>query len=330
MLSETIFLKRGFSGYSFFLKKTKRIHNRKSKSLNYSGLKICSLLIGFVLLFSSCRDLVQSEFPAFTPVPAINSILAADSLFRVHVSLAGRIDSNQLDLIDNAEVELFIDGQFKETLDYTGQGIYSSTTIVEPLKNYVCEVAIPGFQKLSCRQSVPQAATISEIVHINQAGKDPEGFTYPAIKFTFNNNPFEKQYFEVAIKMIKHGYELQPDLTTITDPVLLNEGLPIALFSNELIGGDSYTMTINYLTGSGGSSGTNLYPLLVELRTLSYDYYKYVRQLYLYEKGRSPDFGSGLTAFPLYSNIEGGYGIFAGYSAVVSDTINPNQFSGKK
>jgi len=74
MLSDTIFLKRGFSGYSFFLKKTKRIHNRKSKSLNNSGLKICSLLIGFVLLFSSCRDLVQSEFPAFAPVPAINSI----------------------------------------------------------------------------------------------------------------------------------------------------------------------------------------------------------------------------------------------------------------
>ena len=31
-----------------------------------------------------------------------------------------------------------------------------------------------------------------------------------------------------------------------------------------------------------------------------------------------------ITAFPLFSDVEGGYGIFAGYSSVLSDTIYPH------
>jgi hypothetical protein len=51
----------------------------------------------------------------------------------------------------------------------------------------------------------------------------------------------------------------------------------------------------------------------------------YLKQLYLYETGRYPtDVGNGaVTNFNLYSNIEGAYGIFAGYSIAESDTIFP-------
>ncbi|MBN2521590.1 MAG: DUF4249 domain-containing protein [Bacteroidales bacterium] len=287
-------------------------------------MKFLPILIFSILVLYSCRELVQDEFPYFSPVPTINSILIADSTLKVHVSLAGKIDTNQLVFIDNAEVLLYVNEQFKDTLTYFDKGIYYSSTLVEPLKTYYCEVNIPGYQKVSCSDYLPKPAIISEIVHINQAGKDEEGFTYPAIKFTFNNNPSENLYFEVAIKLIRNRYEKLVELQTITDPVILNEGLPIAVFSNELISGESYSITINYTTGSASSQGTNLYPLILEFRSVSHDYYQYVKQLYLYEKGRYPDnLASSLTAFPLYSNIHGGYGIFAGYSSIQSDTIYP-------
>lgn len=283
-----------------------------------------------ILLFTvSCRELVTDEFPDFTTVPTVNSILIKDSIIKVQVSLAGKLDTNRLALVDNAEVLLYVDGNFRETLTLTDDGMYSSSTVVEPRRNYRCDVSIPGYEPVTCNDAIPMPAAISNIIHIDNAGKDEEGMTYPAVKFTFTNNPSEKQYFEVAIRLIRGRYENVAALKTITDPVLLNEGLPLALFSNESITGSSYSMTINYFTGSassynGGQMQTDLYPVVLEFRSVSQDYYKFVKQKYLYELGRYPEFmAASTTAAPLFSNIKNGYGIFAGYCSVRSDTIYP-------
>lgn len=287
------------------------------------------LLIFFILC--SCRELVKDEFPDFTPVPTVNSILVNGSKLKVQVSLAGKLDTTQLKLVDNAEILLYISGVYTETLTYSKEGIYTSSVIAEKLKTYRCEVNIPGYDTITCCDSIPDPAQISNILHIDKAGKDEEGMTYPAIRFTFENEPSEKLYFEVVIRLIEYGNEQVADLEAITDPVLLNEGLPIALFSNETITDHNYTMTLNYFTGgassiNGGPLQTNLYPLILELRSISSNYYHFVKQKYLYEKGRYPEFMAASTvAFPLYSNISGGYGIFAGYSAFETDTIFPGK-----
>ncbi len=285
-----------------------------------------------LFILYSCRELVKDEFQDFTPVPTVNSILINGSNIKVQVSLAGKLDTNQLVLVDNAEVLLYVDGVYKETLSLSDEGIYSSSIVVEKLKTYRCEVSIPGYKTIICSDSIPETAIISNIFHIDKAGKDEEGMTYPAIKFTFTNDPSEKLYFEVVLRMIQYGHESVANLETITDPVLLNEGLPIALFSNETLKDYNYTMTLNYFTGgamsiNGGPLQTVLYPLILEVRSVSSNYYHFVKQKYLYEKGRYPEFMAASTSvFPLYSNISGGYGIFAGYSTMKSDTIFPDKY----
>jgi hypothetical protein len=294
-------------------------------------MRAYSLLLFSLLTLYSCRELVKDEFPDFQPVPTVNSILVAGELLKVHVSLAGKLDSNKLALVDNASVLLYVNEEYKETLNNINEGIYSSSIVVEPLKTYRCEVSIPGYQTVSCSEALPEPAKISNILHTNKAGIDEEGMTYPAITFTFNNNPDEKQYFEVIIRLIQSGHESAANLGAIIDPIILNEGLPIALFSNDLIKDSTYTMTINYTTGSAGSTNgepvhTNLYPWILALRSVRYYYYQYVKQLYLYEKGRYPEFLAGsITASSLHTNVKGGYGIFAGYSSVQSVKIDPNK-----
>jgi hypothetical protein len=293
-------------------------------------IKLPWLLILLALVLVSCRDLVQDEFPDFNVVPTVNSILVSGYPVNVNISLSGKIDTNQLKLVNDANVLLYVDGDYKETLVRIEEGLYESSTVVEPLKTYRCEVNIPGFQTVLCEDSIPESPILYELVHINIAGKDEEGMTYPAIKFSFKNDPAEKKYFEVVIRLLEYGNEVMPQLEAITDPVLLSEGLPITLFSNELIKDTIYTMTINYFTGgafsrNGDPIRTSLVPLIFELRSVSYSHYQYIRQLYLYNIGRYPDFIAGsITAFPLYSDVEGGYGIFSGYSAVVSDTLYPH------
>jgi hypothetical protein len=282
-----------------------------------------------ILMLSSCRKLVQSDFADFKQVPTVNSFLKADSLLKVHISLASKLDTNELKGLDNAQVKLYVNDTFKELLTSSGNGVFTSTTFVEPSKKYECRVDITGYETVICSNIIPKPSHVRDIVHISVAGKDQEGMTYPAVKFTFSNTKNEKSYYEARIRLIEYGSEQIPDMYNIVDPVLLNEGLPLSVFSNELITDTAYTMTINYFTGSASSSNggpmtTTLYPFILEVRSVSYDYYQFVRQKYLYDTGRFPEFGlSSNQAFQLYSNVQNGYGIFAGYSSVISDTITP-------
>jgi hypothetical protein len=289
----------------------------------------------------SCRELVTDDFPEYPPSPTVNSFLVAGKTIAVNLSMAGKLDSLLLPAINNAEIELFIDGKLTDKLENTGKGNYTSSIVVEPIKTYTCKVIIPEQDTIVCSQTLPEPNPIIKIEHVNIAGRDEEGTTYPAVRITFKNDKSVQKYYEISIRFyVKHhswGDEEEylesrfVQIPTITDPVLLNEGLQIMLFSNELIQDTVYSMTLNYSTGqsssSGGSYRTTLFPFVVELRSITYDYYRYKKQYYLYEQGTWADGLTNTTApSPLYSNIENGYGIFAGYSVFASDTITPEPY----
>lgn len=291
-------------------------------------LTICIFML-IALCFSGCRKLVDYEYQNFIPAPVINSMIKAGEPLTVHISIAAKFKETEITSIDNAMVNLYGDDGFIEQLTLSGNGIYVSETTAEPKIKYQIKVNIPGFSEAVCKAIIPVATSISAIEHISVAGKDTEGVTYPSIKFTFHSIPSEEQYFEARIRLFQPEYEYNAEIINIVDPVLLNEGLPLTVFSNDLITDTVYTMTINYSTASSGSSGGSyymtLFPFILEIRSVSKDYYLFTRQKYLYDTGRFPEFGlSTNTAFPLYSNVENGYGIFIGYSAVVSDTIYPH------
>jgi hypothetical protein len=286
------------------------------------------LLLGICLL--GCRDLVQSEFPDFPPAPVVNSILVAGRPVSVHVSLAHKLSKDSLLGEEDAKVLLFVNGHFEEQLQHTGNGCYKGSTMAVPLFAYECRVTVGGFPEAIARDTLPADPIVTDIRHIRNAGVDNEGVIYPAVQFTFQNDVSKHQYYEALIQLENQGDTQLGRILSPTDPILLAEGLPIAVFSNGHIQTDSYTMTINYTTDSQSSSGdgiwtTRLYPFRLELRAVSRNYYLYAKQLYLYEQGRYPQniIGGVSGAFPLHSNIENGYGIFAGANIYTSETIEP-------
>lgn len=286
-----------------------------------------------MLLLISCRELIEEPFPDFNAVPVLNALLIEGDTLSVNISMAEKLDTMRLGFVDLASVELFVNDQFVEILNYTNEGEYTSTTVIEASKKYTCKVAVPGHETITCEQFVPATPRIINVKHINIAGKNEEGTSFPAIELTFENKPEIRSYYEIAIYLLKESWDSiyfrETYIEAISDPVLLNEGLAMALFSNELITDSVYTMHINYTTGltassNGGPIKTVLFPLLVELRQTTEDYYRYKKQLYLYENGLEADgVLTSMTNNNLYSNIHKAYGIYAAYSAVFTDTITP-------
>lgn len=294
--------------------------------------RIFFLVICFFTLFS-CKIEIQKDNPEFEHKVVVNSFLVVGDTLEVNVSLAEKLDTVPLTFVDNATVDLYVNGEFAEQLIYTSDGTYRSNSVIQSLNEYTCKVNVPGYNEVSCSQLIPQIPSIINIEHINIAGKDEEGTSYPAMKITFANDPVIEKFYDVEIRTIRRFRdELNigiVDIHTIVDPVILNEGTEIALFSNELIEDSSYTLMLNYTTHGASSSGgawrTDIYPFVVELRQVTEDYYRHKKQLYLYDEGLYADgIITSMTSTALFSNVDNGYGIFAGYAATVSDTIYPN------
>lgn len=304
--------------------------------------KIKKVFISLYLLsILSCNELVTDDFPDFESLPTVNSILVEGEPLSVHLSLTGGLDSLPLPTIDNALIKLYTDGVFSEQLIYTEKGIYTSKAIIEYGKEYKCKIIIPDYDTIVCSHVLPVPSPILNIEHINIAGRDEEGEIYSSIKITFKNKPSLPSYYYVGVKSIMNFHSENnlgpkisfsfPLMESVTDPVFLNEGLPIPLFSNEIIEDTIYTITMNerLSTYPSETGKKTVYPYILELHSLTYDYYRYLKQYYLYTEGKYTDIGESISSFPLYSNIENGYGIFAGYSVFVSDTISPEPYVDK-
>lgn len=282
-----------------------------------------------IIFTTSCRELVQSEFSQIEPIPVINAVLIPDSSIHVHISQATSLNTDSIKWLEDASVVFYEDNIYLETLKYKGYGLYRGDSFVKENKSYLCEIDIPEMGFYSCSTHVPVAEKIIDFNLIEQANKHEEGFTYPSLEVLFSNSPNQKKYFDVKIILYQGDYVSEGVILDHTDPVLLNEGFPLSLFSNDIIDDTLYNIIINFTTGSIGSSNgsalkTELYPMIVELRSVNESYYKYAKQLHLYNSGRYPEFSlTSIDAYPLYSNIDNAFGIFTSYSANTTDTIYP-------
>lgn len=237
------------------------------------------------------------------------------------------------------QVELFEDGVFKTQykFDYDTNRTYISPYKPIPGHQYTCKAHIRtqnGEERnLSASTEMPVATPILNVSTKAYAGYDTDGRLYSSIDISFPVVRGAKKYYEILLYRFtrneapilpKDRYQIEflgdlKQLAVITDPVLLQEGLPLAVFSSEHIQDSIYTMHLNFYPDMGYNSSTgeivgNL-RLFVNLRSLSYEYYLYRKSIYLYEQGRfSSGIGSHGNPSQIYSNVKNGYGIVAAFS----------------
>lgn len=303
------------------------------------------------LAYSGCRKQVSNyEYPDFDPQPTLNAVLQEDQPVWAQVSFAQGLDSVHPASCTNAEVLLYVDGQFVERLQHEGDGLYVGETLAEALHEYACKVIIPGFDTLFAQTDMPEKPVVTHVEIMENATVDDEGRPCPAFLVTFRTDPDRNLYYSSNIyadflneyydaethAYLGHSTESGTMNASINtdDPVLLNEGSDQLLFSNEIINDTTYTLKVNAYFSSHGWGGEHYGGIketsgevVVKMHGLSESAYHYMKSQNAFEE---PDAYTNLflgvvTPLNLYSNVENGRGVFAAIAPMTCDTlfINP-------
>jgi hypothetical protein len=301
------------------------------------------LFLFAALVFCSCRKQVSDyDRPDFDPQPTLNAVLQEDQPVWAQVTFAQCLDSVHPAPCTDAEVLLYVDGQFTEKLQHDGKGRYVGETTAEALHKYACKVVIPGYDTLFAQTEMPEKPVVTLVEIMENATVDEEGNPCPAFLVTFKTDPNIKEYYQMNMDALfrndyASGYSFSKGTITSSintdDPVLLNEGSDRLLFSNEIITETDYTLKVNSTFGNhgwgGDHSGTAVRSgyVVVRMHGLSESAYHYMKSQNAFEE---PDAYSNLflgviSPINLYSNVENGRGVFAAIAPMICDTvfINP-------
>ncbi len=300
------------------------------------------ILLLLILVISSCYKEVKIDIPEQNILPVVNSIFQTDSVISLDIRKTQTILENKPTEITDAVVTLFEDGQVREVLEFQGD-LFTSNTIAKVNVEYAIEIEIPGFETVTAKEKLVDfpkvfSSSYSDSVYIGDEG---DLFSQATIEIenTADNDYFELNMFLRILDAEQSEHEedfFNRSIGSIlyfdpilNDIVIQNEGLlsyvpSILVFSDELMPEGKYTLRVNYRPFNSNIYSDNPdadIVLVMKLRKVSKNYYEYKKTLIRHIETQFGDIWDGVgEPVPLFTNIENGYGIFAGYSEV-TDTI---------
>ncbi len=307
-----------------------------------------------VLLLSSCYKQLEIEFPNSEPLIAVSCLFTKDSSFVVNVNQTSSFNDSVSHKITNATCKLFADNQFVENLTHSSDGFYTSPSNYKADYNtvYKIEISSEDLPVVSAINEIPQPVQITNLTKQDSVMFGEDGKYLHQLDITIDDPSEIDNYYEFTIfayykldysnvwwldstelAEIDTSYHIKTVVPQSQDIVLKNEGLldyyPHTFpFSDELFNGQTYTLNINYLLPESTTSYNETqiylitdYQLIVAVRSVSEDYYKYKKKLIIHQENQDSDIWNGIgDPVQMFSNIKNGYGIFAGYTTFI-DTI---------
>lgn len=288
------------------------------------------IIFFFPFLLSSCIKESEIKIPSIKSKLVVNSLFTPDSSFTVYVNHTTKVYDTSKTYIDNATVQLFSNGGLIETIISMGNGLYKSNFYPTANTEYEVKVKANSYDDVEAINYIPQKVQIQDAYWVIK-GTDEYGDPIHETTVIFNDPPDEENYYEVILLQridsshyIYYGnYTEQP----INDPAILAEGdwdyKPTTFFfSDNLFNGKQYSLKIPGGGGSFDNDSTSVNGTYAVLKTVSKEYYlfrKYWTRHY-FNQNNDQHLDDPLTLLflgepiEMYTNVQNGYGIFAGYS----------------
>lgn len=288
------------------------------------------LLIGCTF----CTKIIEIDVPSHEPVLVVNSLFTDGQRIRVHLSKTASAFDYSTPTVENGLVRVFCNDEEIDTLIFNN-GYYYSDVVAQRKEKYSLFVSVPDMESVSSEDIIPEKTLIESYVHRDSIMMDDNNHPVMQLELGFTDKPgpdyyelsiIAEYYVDIDLRRQNVGFKYS------TDPVLVSTGLldyyaESIVFTDELFDGEQTSIKANYwiqtgempLIGEGPEYG---YDLFVSLRSISESYYNYIRKQIIYQYSLESNIFTGLPdPVHMYSNITGGYGIFAGYSSD-NKTIN--------
>lgn len=288
------------------------------------------LLIGCTF----CTKIIEINVPSHEPVLVVNSLFTDGQRIRVHLSKTASAFDYSTPTVENGLVRLFCNDEEIDTLIFNN-GYYYSDVVALRNEKYSLFVSAPEMDDVSSEDSIPEKTMIESYVHRDSIMMDDNNHPVMQLELEFTDKP-GPNFYELSViadyYVAGFNYRHSVGFKYSTDPVLVSTGLldyyaESIVFTDELFDGEQTSIKANYWIQTGEmpliEEGPEYgYILFVSLRSISESYYNYIRKQIIYQYSLESNIFTGLPdPVHMYSNITGGYGIFAGYSSD-NKTIN--------
>jgi len=273
-------------------------------------------LFAILTSFQSCRKVIEIDLPSADSKVVVNSFFTDGNPIKVYLSKSIGVLDNIILECNNATIILLINNVKTDTL-YPDNGYYYSHVLAERGNNYSLIVHVPDMDSVFCEDIIPEKTILQNYICTDSVLIDEDGFIINELNLDFQDSA-GPSFYEVQLSA---KYIIDNNYTSIwfmknSDPIITSTGLldynpKTLIFTDKMFDGKHCSVKIYFATQAYAG-----YNLKITFRSVSEHYYKYKERQFAYLFSLENDIFSGMSEpINLYSNITGGYGIFAGYSS---------------
>ena len=288
-------------------------------------------------LFLSCEKEVHIPIEYTESKLVVNGLFNNDSLWEVEISASQYIyDNGPIPLIDDASVSITNSAGNTITLLNQSAGIYTSASEKPQTgQEYTINVSHGNYKNASSSNQLPGELVILNMDWQQQTVVDGE--VYRKINITLQDSP-EDDYYMIRIAA-NYWIEVWNPVTWQVDSVFgyyplrfmtqspavenINPKDEVSSinFTDNLFNGSQYTidLLLNDYYFDGGKEEIEV--IYISTSKISKEYYWYLTSYQAYISSQNNQFFS--QPVQVYTNIENGLGIFAGYTTKTDSIIIP-------
>lgn len=273
-------------------------------------LKILILIV-ILTSFQSCKKVIEIELPPTDSKVVVNSFFTDGNQIKVHLSKSISVLDNAIPDCKDATILLLRDNVVTDTL-YINGGYYYSHVKPERGKEYSLLISVPEMDSVLCRDIIPEKTIIQSSILTDSVLIAEDGFVIKELKLDFQDF-VGPNFYEVELSAGGYGLWFMKN----SDPIITSTGLldyspKTLIFTDKMFDGKFCSVKVYFAVQTDGRD----YKLKITFRSISESYFKYKEKQFAYLFSLENDIFSGMSEpIQLYSNITGGYGIFAGYSS---------------
>ncbi len=281
-------------------------------------MRYLAILIGITTLICGCESELKSDLGLneYDSEVVVTGAIAPGIEPRVRLTLSlPTLDGRDFPSIEDAFIEVTSGDQVFD-LQHEGGGYYSSDEAILPESEYQIQINVPQYAPVNGKASVPSLVEVHSFEKIDTLFLSEFGMPTGRLSFVIDDPASETNYYEFILYTIHEGAVSMLPIRT-GNPSVENAGsgdilgtrstdfIQKFLITDRIFDGQSLKLELDFLIFDSDL------PLIGHVKSLSYDYYRYLETVYDASEGKDNPF---IEPISVVGNVEGGQGIFGGYT----------------